>query len=74
MHLIEPKLAQQLLGSIESDRLVVFAGAGLSMASPSNVPSAAKIAKDTAAKYQLITQSDVPLGGAENLEVLADFF
>ena len=41
-------LAEQLLASLAAGRLVVFAGAGLSMAPPSNVPSATALAEQCA--------------------------
>src|SRR5436305_14478192 len=46
------EVAQLLLGSIEADRLAIFTGAGLSMAAPSAVPSAARLAQDIADKYE----------------------
>lgn len=39
------------LDGILNNRLVLIAGAGLSMAAPSNLPSAAKIAEDAKAEY-----------------------
>src|SRR5436305_1327424 len=45
-------IAQLLLGSIEADRLAIFTGAGLSMAPPSAVPSAARLAEEIAEKYE----------------------
>jgi hypothetical protein len=72
MGIIAPDLSQQLLASIEADRLVIFAGAGLSMAHPSEVPSAAKVAAYAAKKYKDVTLGDVPGGAADNLEVLAE--
>lgn len=46
------EIAQLLLGSIDADRLAIFTGAGLSMALPSTVPSAARLAFDIAQKYE----------------------
>lgn len=45
-------IAQLLLGSIDSDRLAIFIGAGLSMAPPSGVPSAARLAGEIAETYE----------------------
>lgn len=45
-------IAQLLLGSIDSDRLAIFSGAGLSMGAPSSVPSAGLLAEDVASKYE----------------------
>ena len=74
MGVIPADVAQQLLGSIEADRLVIFAGAGLSMAPPSTVPSALRLARHTAEKYAETTLSSVPDGANENLEAQAEFF
>ncbi|MGD0792471.1 MAG: hypothetical protein ABR920_11940 [Terriglobales bacterium] len=73
MGIIAPELSQKLLASIETDRLVIFAGAGLSMAHPSEVPSAAKVAAYTSKKYSEVTLGDVPAGAGDNLEILAEF-
>ena len=74
MPLIEATLAQKLLGSIEADRLVILAGAGLSMAPPSHVPGAADLAAAAAARFHEITLSDVPAGNEHDLALLAEFF
>ena len=49
---MQDDIAQLLLGSIEADRLAIFTGAGLSMAAPSAVPSAARLAEAIAKKYE----------------------
>lgn len=67
-------LASQLLASIEADRLVVFCGAGLSMARPSAVPSAVVLANQCAHKYQMITGEALPAHLSNNLEALVDAF
>jgi hypothetical protein len=41
---MEPDLLASLLGSIEMNRLVIFCGAGLSLAAPSTVPTATALA------------------------------
>lgn len=70
-----PALATRLLASIEQDKLVLFCGAGLSMAAPSAVPSAAELARDCANKYLTHSyRTPLPAGAQDDLEKLADFF
>lgn len=71
---MEEELASRLLTSIETDRLVTFCGAGLSMAPPSLVPSAQELARSCSAKYEDITGSTIPPELRENTESLAEFF
>ena len=71
---MEEGLAARLLTSIETDRLVIFCGAGLSMAAPSSVPSARRLAEMCSIKYQEITGSPVPGEAKEDLKRLAEFF
>lgn len=73
MTVIPANTAQQLLASIEADRLVIMVGAGLSMAAPSSVPSATNLAAYTSVKYTQITSSNVPSGADSNLGIFADF-
>ena len=72
MPVISSDLAQQLLASIEADRLVIFVGAGLSMAPPSAVPSAAALARYTSQSYRDTTGVNPPLP-ADNLEAFSEF-
>src|SRR5258707_495364 len=66
-------LADQLLTSIESDRLVIISGAGLSMTLPSYVPSAAQLTTDASALFRS-TGRVLPAGTDANLETLAEYF
>jgi hypothetical protein len=66
-------LAGQLLGSITTDSLVVFAGAGLSMALPSRVPSAKALALACAAKYESQSGISLPSNIRDDLEELCKF-
>jgi hypothetical protein len=66
-------LAIQLLMSINSDRLVLICGAGLSMAAPSHVPSAARLAQACSDKYEAKGFA-LPAGIRDDLEKLADHF
>jgi NAD-dependent SIR2 family protein deacetylase len=66
-------LGSLLLGSIASDNLVVFCGAGLSMAPPSSVPSARDVAIDVYEKYRQAIGPILPATIRENLEELCKF-
>ena len=70
---MDPVLLTKLLGSIASDNLVVFCGAGLSMAKPSELPSARAVANNVAAKYCSVTAAVLPANADSDLEVLASF-
>jgi len=71
---LEEGLAARLLTSIETDRLVIFCGAGLSMAPPSLVPSAREVARACSTKYEDITAFTVSTDLREDIERLAEFF
>src|SRR5882757_2657421 len=60
-------LLQKLLAAVEEDRLTILCGAGLSMASPSSVPSAADMLEAAANKYKRITGADPPRDRLESL-------
>lgn len=70
---MNPTLLTKLLGSIAADNLVVFCGAGLSMAAPSKVPSARTVADTTSQKYVSVTGATLPAGANADLEILSDF-
>lgn len=67
------ELAAKLLAAIETDRLTVFCGAGLSMATPSIIPSANDLSKSCAAEYCQITGSELPEAARDNLEKMAEY-
>ncbi len=48
---MDAELGHRLLASMEQDKLVVVCGAGLSMAPPSNVPSAVVVAGQCASRF-----------------------
>lgn len=73
-NVIDDSLRQRLLASLSGDSLVLLCGAGLSMADPSNLPSAWKVAQNCAAKYRQITGTTLPNGLADNIELLAEHF
>ncbi len=70
---IDPVLTD-LLAEAEADRLVIVAGAGLSMAPPSGVPSAGALAKAVRAKYQNNTGADLPPEVVDDIEKIACWF
>lgn len=62
-----------LLGAIYADRLALLCGAGLSMASPSNLPSAAKLAAEAKRKYDALYGTTRPPLSSD-IESQAEFF
>jgi hypothetical protein len=71
---MDADVRQRLLDSIEADRLVIFCGAGLSMAPPSNLPSAAELTNICVEKYELETGIRLPVEARADLEKLAEYF
>jgi hypothetical protein len=71
---MDSNLTASLLLSIEADNLALLCGAGLSMAAPSNVPSAYKVSECCAAEYKYITGTVVPPEVQGDLGKLAQFF
>ena len=71
---MDAALADRLLASIEADALVLLCGAGLSLAAPSNLPSARRMAEQCASKYQHITGTSLPDDLRLDLGNLAQFF
>jgi len=66
-------LASRILASIEADRLVAFCGAGLSMASPSDVPGVAGLFATCVPKYEQIIGMQLPAHAKASLEELAKY-
>jgi hypothetical protein len=60
--------------SIDANRLVIFCGAGLSIPSPSDLPSARDLAQYCAQEYQMKTGASLPNEVKEDLEGLAEYF
>ena len=71
---MDDSVAEQLLLAIRSDRLALVVGAGLSMALPSRVPSAADVTAQVCKDYRLSTGGVIPPVSAIGLEALANFF
>jgi NAD-dependent SIR2 family protein deacetylase len=63
-----------LLSAIESRRLVVFTGAGLSMAPPSSLPSAWALAQQCAARHEEVTDERLEEAARGNVEAQARLF
>ena len=59
---------------IEADNLVLFLGAGVSLSSPSHVPSAKALSKEVETQYELRTGQSLPPDVAGDLEKVADWF
>lgn len=64
----------RLLGSMEAGRLIILCGAGLSMAPPSCLPAAWKVAAACYDKYVLSLDPSCPQAVREDLELLAEIF
>lgn len=71
---MDDALAARLLESIESDRLTILCGAGLSMAAPSAIPPAKEIANKSAEKYHTITGDTALESIRTDIEAIATFF
>jgi len=71
---LTPELKTKLLASLDAGRLVIICGAGLSMASPSSLPSALRVAQKCFDEHALITGANLDPGLRGNLEVLAEHF
>src|SRR6185437_11489947 len=64
---------ERLIGSIEAGRLLLVCGAGLSMAEPSKLPSAAAVSETCYHRYAIaVAELDAQLKW--NLEALAEHF
>jgi len=70
---MDDDLAATLLLFIENNSLVIFCGAGLSMATPSNLPSARRLAEDCAIQYNQITGNQFDCQISTNIEAIAEF-
>jgi NAD-dependent SIR2 family protein deacetylase len=71
---MDQELRDRLLDSIENNRLVLFCGAGLSMAPPSRVPSAVTLARFCKEKYEREIGTKLPDNLAADLEAQAEHF
>lgn len=71
---VDQQVKERLLASIEANRLVILIGAGLSMAPPSQLPSAAAVAADCFDRYTAGANPNLDPALRENLEALAEYF
>jgi hypothetical protein len=71
---LTPEVKARLLASMDAGRLVVLCGAGLSMAPPSNLPSARRVAEMCFDAYKVRVDPDIDPALREDLETLAEHF
>lgn len=71
---LETQIETRLLESIREGRLVILCGAGLSMASPSLLPSATELANQCYDRYHDTVDPGCDPNLRDNLEALADYF
>ena len=69
---MEPELLNRLVVSFQQRRLVFFCGAGLSMATPSGVPTAAALTQQVMDEYSRRALPALSPTTSSNLETLAD--
>ena len=69
-----PAVQARLLASMNAGRLIVVCGAGLSMAPPSNLPSASRVAEMCFDEYRLTADPDCDRALRTDLEALAEHF
>ena len=69
-----PEVKERLLASMYAERLVVVCGAGLSMAPPSNLPSARTVAAESFDQYRLTIKPDCDPTLRGDLEALTKYF
>lgn len=71
---MDEQLRSRLLDSMIANRLVTFTGAGLSMAAPSQVPSAYELARRCASAYVSTFGETLAAECHDNIEKLAEYF
>ena len=71
---LSPEVRVRLLASMHAGRLVVVCGAGLSMAAPSNLPSAASVAEACFDAYRVTVDPDCDIAMRHDLEAFAQHF
>lgn len=71
---MDPGVRERLLASMDAGRLVVLCGAGLSMAPPSSLPSAKRVAERCFDEYQSRINPNIDPALRQNLEALAEHF
>jgi hypothetical protein len=71
---LTPDVKTRLLASMDAGRLVVLCGAGLSMAPPSNLPSARRVAEMCFDAHQVRVDPHIDPALRQDLEALAEHF
>jgi hypothetical protein len=71
---VEPEVATSLLESIAAERLFVLCGAGLSMADPSNIPSAVRVAQVCRERYRAEVGLELDASLGDDIEAIARHF
>lgn len=71
---MRPETATLLMESVAANRLSILLGAGLSMAPPSSIPGAARVASMCAASYKASVGTDLPPAVAGDIEKMAVHF
>lgn len=71
---MNPGAKTRLLASMDAGRLVILCGAGLSMAPPSSLPSARRVAEMCFDAYQARVDPHIDPALRQNLEALAEHF
>ncbi len=70
---MDAALLTKLVSSIQQGKLVIFCGAGLSLGSPSRVPSAATLTQQILREYSLRALPPLPVSATVNLETLSEY-
>jgi hypothetical protein len=70
---MDAALLIRLVSSIQQRKLVIFCGAGLSLGSPSKVPSAATLTQQIIREYNLRAFPPLPDSARANLETLSEY-
>lgn len=71
---MDDSLKRLLLESVAGGKLVVLAGAGLSMAPPTQTPSAWDVAEECRASYLKLVGEALPLSNDADIETIAQWF
>lgn len=71
---MSPEVKARLLASMDAGRLLVLCGAGLSMAPPSTLPSARRVAEMCFDAYALKVDPTINPALRQDLEALAEYF
>jgi hypothetical protein len=71
---MDPDDKARLLASMHAGRLIILCGAGLSMAAPSGLPSAAAVAEKCFQEYRLAVDPGIDTKYRNSLENFAEYF